>query len=523
MFRLRPLTLLLLIASLVSLAPLQAADSDEFVPEEAWFGVYMGGSKVGYAHLTVDLGTWRGEPVIQTTNTMNIALAMLGQSTTITVDETDYADAESLAFAGLEFKQGYSSPALALGGAGLGNSNTRVYRDGTELVIESLAGNDQVTGTRRMAYDAVTMQSSYGASKKVRAAINPEKGGTTSQSIFDATTLAPVTMEFVYAPAKEIYYNGVAQQAYEVESTIKELGISSSGIETIEGLPLKTTVMGGMVELRLEDEALAKTPGVTSDLLDNSRVATTGATIPAGDVAHVELRPVIDDGTDPATIFSTSAGQRLEQPEGATAPLLIIDRVLPNEGHPDPLTDQERAGFLTGDLYVQPDNPEIQAQAKAILVGVAPKDDTERAYQIARWVHENLLKCLVPMTPNAVEVLESKRGDCGEHAVLTAALCRAAGIPAKVNYGLVYTPHYGAGYFFHAWNSVYLKDRWVEIDATLGAFPIDARYVKFGEGDDPKDALEVAKLYGRLHFEVIRAVSAPEPSRWTFPIDGPRP
>ncbi len=40
--------------------------------------------------------------------------------------------------------------------------------------------------------------------------------------------------------------------------------------------------------------------------------------------------------------------------------------------------------------------------------------------------------------PNALEVLESKKGDCNEHTVLFNALARAAGIPAKTAVGVVY-------------------------------------------------------------------------------------
>jgi len=45
---------------------------------------------------------------------------------------------------------------------------------------------------------------------------------------------------------------------------------------------------------------------------------------------------------------------------------------------------------------------------------------------------------------SALEVAQSKQGDCSEHAVLAAAICRAAGIPARVATGLVYVEEFMA-------------------------------------------------------------------------------
>ena len=43
---------------------------------------------------------------------------------------------------------------------------------------------------------------------------------------------------------------------------------------------------------------------------------------------------------------------------------------------------------------------------------------------------------------SAVEVVESRQGDCSEFAVLTAALCRAVGIPAQVVVGIAYVKEF---------------------------------------------------------------------------------
>lgn len=74
---------------------------------------------------------------------------------------------------------------------------------------------------------------------------------------------------------------------------------------------------------------------------------------------------------------------------------------------------------------------------------------------------------------SAVEVANERKGDCTEYAVLTAALCRAAGIPARVVSGYVYCDYFnGKWHVFvpHEWTEVYIGDKWIGLDATKNRF-----------------------------------------------------
>jgi transglutaminase-like putative cysteine protease len=99
--------------------------------------------------------------------------------------------------------------------------------------------------------------------------------------------------------------------------------------------------------------------------------------------------------------------------------------------------------------------------------------------------------------PSAREVLARRRGDCNEHAVLLAALARAAGIPARVVAGAVYA---NDGFYYHAWTELWLG-RWVSADAAFGQLPADATHVKLLEGG-PERHLALAGVIGRLAFAV---------------------
>ena len=78
---------------------------------------------------------------------------------------------------------------------------------------------------------------------------------------------------------------------------------------------------------------------------------------------------------------------------------------------------------------------------------------------------------------SAADVARSLEGDCTEHSVLLAALCRARKIPARVAIGLVYYQPRGEaspGYAYHMWTEVWVNQRWTPIDATLGRGGIGA-------------------------------------------------
>ena len=97
----------------------------------------------------------------------------------------------------------------------------------------------------------------------------------------------------------------------------------------------------------------------------------------------------------------------------------------------------------------------------------------------------------------ASEVAAHREGDCKQFAVLTVALARAAGIPARVVLGLALIRSgtaYGA--FGHAWAELQIEGRWVVADAALAKLDSPVRYLPFGvlENEGMGYALAVARL-----------------------------
>jgi len=95
-------------------------------------------------------------------------------------------------------------------------------------------------------------------------------------------------------------------------------------------------------------------------------------------------------------------------------------------------------------------------------------------------------------------VLEKKAGDCNEHAVLLAALLRAAGIPARVCAGLVYKDD---AFYYHAWNEAYLGS-WVSMDAVSNQMPADPTHIKLAQGGPDKQT-SILGLIGKIRLEIL--------------------
>lgn len=118
--------------------------------------------------------------------------------------------------------------------------------------------------------------------------------------------------------------------------------------------------------------------------------------------------------------------------------------------------------------YVQSDNPEIRKLAEKAVGDATDASDAVR--RIEQFVHDYINKKNLSVGyASAVEVAQSREGDCSENAVLTAALCQAAGIPARLAMGYVYTDSFlGEKDIFggHAWTQVYLGGDWYGLDAT---------------------------------------------------------
>jgi len=97
----------------------------------------------------------------------------------------------------------------------------------------------------------------------------------------------------------------------------------------------------------------------------------------------------------------------------------------------------------------------------------------------------------------ASQVARNRAGDCTEFAVLTAALARAVGLPARVVIGVAVLTHDGrVTAYGHAWTEIADGAVWRVADAALASVAGDVRYLPLGVIDDegPGYAMSVARV-----------------------------
>ncbi len=158
-----------------------------------------------------------------------------------------------------------------------------------------------------------------------------------------------------------------------------------------------------------------------------------------------------------------------------------------------PLPDPNGGSNLKSNLTVESDNPDIRAKAAEIAAG--RKNAYEVTKAINQWVHDKMHNDYGASSDRATDVLRTMKGDCTEHALLTVALLRAAGIPAKRVDGVVYLKQEDGvpALYWHEWVEAYVGE-WTQLDPTFGQEVADATHFAVGEEGNA----EITPLIGEL-------------------------
>jgi len=171
--------------------------------------------------------------------------------------------------------------------------------------------------------------------------------------------------------------------------------------------------------------------------------------------------------------------------------------------------DEKILEALKPSRFLQSDRKEIISLARRAVGRTT--DAAEAAEKIESFVAGYIVnKGLSVGYASAAEVAASRQGDCSEFAVLTAAMCRAVGIPARVVVGVAYVKEFaGRRDLFggHAWVEVYIGGKWVGLDAAFrnsGRGGYDAGHIALAVGNgDPEDFFGLINNLGRFRIERV--------------------
>ncbi len=267
-------------------------------------------------------------------------------------------------------------------------------------------------------------------------------------------------------------------------------------------LKSSSDILGGMVTYRTTRDAATSPDGAGAlDQLVTSIIKVTRK-IPRPESSRNIVYHVALKDESPVQVFPNDRRQGIQQGKDKTSAILQVKTAGRNDGPQGPeAVDKE---FLQPNSLITSADERVMALARQ-AVGAAV-DPWDKAVRIERWVATNMKdKNFATAFAPASEVARNLSGDCTEHGVLTAALCRAAGIPARVAIGLVYVDHLG-GFGFHLWNEVYVNRRWVAIDAAFDQTEVDAVHLKLSDtslaGVSPYEAfLPVVRVMNKLTIE----------------------
>jgi len=230
-----------------------------------------------------------------------------------------------------------------------------------------------------------------------------------------------------------------------------------------------------------------------------TRTSRAGATAPAtpGRVADIGLKTLIPlnrtiprpyttrsvvyritlrGDSDPASALARDEHQEVRNLRGETFELHVHPARRPERRDAGPIA----AEFLESCPFINSDDPRIKELARRAVGD--ENDPWAKARRLERWVKQSMRPDnTVPLGP-AGDVARQLRGDCRQYALLTAALCRAEGVPSRTAVGLLYVekgrrPMMG----FHMWTEVCVDGQWRGLDATLGLGGVSAAHVKIAD------------------------------------------
>ena len=488
-------TLLALIglAAIPHLAPAQGES-------ESWDAIFIGNNKVGYVHTQVIPKTAENRPLLNVLVDTNISVRRGADANVMTLR---YGTIETLD--GEVYRLDTRTKAS--------NSEIRAYGDVDPATHQMTLKIENGRQTQQQVIPwGPDVRGPYGAEMSfARKPMQPGEVRTVRTFVPDYNRVVDVTLT---ARAVETVNLGggavrdllkVEQQAADAGKPMPELAQTFWADSLGQIMKSYSDNFGGMTTYRTTKEAATRRVAKAEqfDLL-NGMIIPVARKITNPEASRDILYKVSLTDADPATLFPTDRRQALKPGAEAHSATMTIRTAGPEAGTPGPETVE--AEFTRSNPLVT--SADVQVVRLARRAAGDAVDPWAKAQAITKWVASNIKeKNFETSFAPADEVARNLQGDCTEHAVLTAAMCRAEGIPARVVVGLVYASHLN-GFGYHMWDEVYVNRRWVAVDSAFDQSTVDAVHIKLSEtsldGVSPFESFTaVARVATKLKLEPI--------------------
>ena len=481
----------------VIVCPISAtlADSKAVSDETEYFAVFMEGKKVGHA---VQSRAVLADKVTSTEQ-VSITISRGGISMTIEMTETSI---ETTAGEPLGFEVTQKLGAMAMTMAG------QVDKQGKVSVTTTSMGAEQKS----------TLQWPQGAVMAEGLRLLTLKKGLNEGTQYSVKVFSPGIMQAVDArisigPEQQVDLLGRVVTLREVITTLNMPGtgnvINTSYVD--RELRMQKSIMP-LAGIKVEMVACAREFALgRNDVLELIDKMFLASPEPLNDLASAKsitynLSPVNEAANFTIPSNDNQKAQRLDKGKI----ILTVEPVAAPAGVKFPYKGKDAAILeaLEPTRFLQSDNEQVIDLARRSVGDT--KDAAEAAREIEAFVAGHIEnRSLSVGYASAAEVAASKQGDCSEFAVLTAAMCRAVGIPAQVVAGVAYVDDFAGhqGFGGHAWTQAYIGDKWIGLDASFrsaGRGGYDAGHIALAVGNgEPADLFNMAPTLGQFKIDKI--------------------
>ncbi|MHC4778503.1 MAG: transglutaminase-like domain-containing protein, partial [Planctomycetota bacterium] len=464
----RTFLIVLAVAALSSALAVVGAAAEEKILHDSWYGYYMQGSKVGWVHEEVVERERVEGKVFVTRTTMELNIARMGREIRISQSSEVVEDEEGCL---LQFTSKSKKSALA-------TETWGVVKDG-KLVLNVKVGAQKQP--ERIVDLGPTCLPAH-AMQRLMKRKGQEPGTKYKAEIF--TTETPdkaVELDVNVIGPEVVDIMGAKKHLVRLDTTMKVLGMKMITKKWFdqEWRSWKTNTMGLAESYRMPKD-VAMMPGKVREVFPQSIVPSDRLISNARQSRRQVFRLTLknDESFD---AFPTGLRQTILREEGK-AIVVEIKAVDLNKGALLPLAEKSMEPFLASSAFLRVDDPLIEKMARETVGDET--DSLAAARKLEKKVYEAIKKKNFGVGfATASEVAKNLEGDCSEHAVLLAALCRVVGIPSRVVGGLIYADLLAAptsegkgGFGFHLWTEVFVG-QWVALDATLGHGFADATHI----------------------------------------------
>ncbi len=448
--------------------------------EEAWYETSIAGCRVGVVHMTVESAS---DTLLVTTITSDIVVERLGERAEMRQRDvwTETVGGRALSYSSRRMLSAGETTTLEVGVEPGALTLRKETKHGGDSRVAEIGG--RLMFTRALAREDVERGFVPGVTYKYPS-FDPdfETVSRCSVAVVGRETLQVAGRREVLN-AIELWpdvYEGLELHEWRDDAgslwvqEITALGVETRRVTADEArreLPPPDVITGLMVET---DVTMAR-PGRVDEALYE-------IWLDGGDVAALvagDLRQSVDGRTDRGLLLRvrrTVPGAKTLSGR-VTSDELATDGELTADG--TPARDPELSEFLEGNVLLQKDDPDVLAAALEAVAG-AGSDPWSMAVSIEGRVAELITdRGFGTAFASAAEVIDTRNGDCSEHAVLAAAMARAVGIPSRLATGVV---HFRGGFAYHMWMEVRVGDGWFALDPTIGDGSVDATHIRLGGG-----------------------------------------